>query len=141
MKKSVFSKDYETFVSLLRGERERMGVTQVEMAQRLGETQSFISKCERGERRLDVIELRSWCQALGMHEKPRKVEERNERDRAPSQHLGLESGEGERRRNEAIDAQRHLQLVRSKGPPCSRAGFVHARSVAQPEEACQVRVS
>lgn len=66
MKKSLFSKDYEAFVSLLRSERERVGVTQVEMAKRLGETQSFVSKCERGERRLDVVELRSWCQALGI---------------------------------------------------------------------------
>ncbi|WP_416244295.1 helix-turn-helix domain-containing protein [Azospira sp. APE16] len=35
------------------------------MAQRLGETQSFVSKCERGERRLDVIEFRAWSRALG----------------------------------------------------------------------------
>ena len=40
-------------------------VTQVELAKRLGETQSFVSKCERGERRLDVVELRAWCRALG----------------------------------------------------------------------------
>jgi hypothetical protein len=32
---------------------------------RLGETQTFVSKCERGERRIDVMELRMFCQAFG----------------------------------------------------------------------------
>lgn len=32
----------------------------------LGVTQSFISKCERGERRLDIVEVRSWCRAMGV---------------------------------------------------------------------------
>ena len=36
------------------------------LARRLGETQSFISKCERGERRIDVVELRAFCKALGI---------------------------------------------------------------------------
>jgi transcriptional regulator with XRE-family HTH domain len=66
MQKSLFSKDYELFVRALREARERAGVTQVEMAKRLGETQSFISKCERGHRRVDVVELRAWCGALGL---------------------------------------------------------------------------
>ncbi|RYD32015.1 MAG: XRE family transcriptional regulator [Verrucomicrobiaceae bacterium] len=35
-----------------------------ELAERLNQTQSFISKCERSERRLDVVELRAWCKAL-----------------------------------------------------------------------------
>ena len=50
---------------LLKATRQRLGVTQEELATRLGETQSFVSKCERGERRLDVVELRAFCQALG----------------------------------------------------------------------------
>ena len=36
------------------------------MAQRMNVTQTFISKCERGERRLDVVELWEWCLALGV---------------------------------------------------------------------------
>jgi transcriptional regulator with XRE-family HTH domain len=42
------------------------GVTQVALAQRLKETQSTISKYERGERRLDLVQLRLWCRALGV---------------------------------------------------------------------------
>jgi len=50
---------------LLKATRRSLGVSQEELASRLGETQSFVSKCERGERRLDVIELRAFCSALG----------------------------------------------------------------------------
>lgn len=66
MKKSFFSKDYKCFLKLLREVRERAGLTQEQMAERLGSTQSIISKCERGERRLDVVELKAWCHALGI---------------------------------------------------------------------------
>ena len=66
MEKSVFSHDYATFLLLLRETRERQGLTQVELAERLGETQSFVSKCERGERRLDIVEVRKFCNALGV---------------------------------------------------------------------------
>lgn len=66
MKKSLFSEEYKCFLSLLRKVRESAGVTQEEIAQRLETTQSIISKCERGERRLDIIELKMWCQALGI---------------------------------------------------------------------------
>jgi len=54
------------FAKLLRAAREEAGFTQEEVATRLETTQTFISKCERGERRLDVIELCSWCEALGI---------------------------------------------------------------------------
>lgn len=50
---------------LLKATRQRKGVIQQQLAARLGQTQSFVSKCERGERRLDVVELRAFCQALG----------------------------------------------------------------------------
>lgn len=41
-------------------------MSQVMLATHLRETQTFISKCERGERRLDIIELRTWCNALNV---------------------------------------------------------------------------
>ena len=41
-------------------------MSQYAMADRLATTQSWISKCERGERRLDVVELRQFCVAMGV---------------------------------------------------------------------------
>ena len=45
--------------------RKAAGITQVELAERLGKPQSFVSKVERGERRLDVIEFCQVAEALG----------------------------------------------------------------------------
>ena len=53
-------------VRLLREAREEANLTQVELAERLKQSQSFVSKCERGERRLDLIQLRTMCQVLGI---------------------------------------------------------------------------
>ncbi|MFX1803107.1 helix-turn-helix transcriptional regulator [Paraburkholderia sp. A1RO-5] len=66
MEKSIYSRRYSLFAQLLRAAREEAGFTQEEVAARLETTQTFISKCERGERRLDVVELCSWCEALGI---------------------------------------------------------------------------
>jgi ribosome-binding protein aMBF1 (putative translation factor) len=63
--KSITSQDYRTFLRELRAARKRSGLTQADLARRVNESQSFISKCERAERRLDVIELRSFCRAFG----------------------------------------------------------------------------
>lgn len=41
-------------------------MTQGQLADKLGETQSFVSKFERGERRLDVVELIHICRAMGI---------------------------------------------------------------------------
>lgn len=64
MDKSIYSKDYGVFLRHLRKARERSGLTQAELARRLSATQSFISKCERGERRLDIVEVRRICVVL-----------------------------------------------------------------------------
>ena len=66
MEKSIHSRKYAAFLETLRRIREERGLIQSELANRLGATQSFVSKCERGERRLDVVELIHWCEALGM---------------------------------------------------------------------------
>jgi DNA-binding XRE family transcriptional regulator len=64
MEKSVHTPEYAAFLRLLRETRETANVTQVELGRRLGQTQSFVSKCERGEIRLDVIQLRAICGLL-----------------------------------------------------------------------------
>lgn len=66
MQKSIHSHRYKLFLRTLRQERIRAGLTQAALAMKLGETQTFVSKCERGERRIDVIELRSFCVAFGL---------------------------------------------------------------------------
>ena len=66
MEKSKFTEEYEILITLLRDVRKRSGTTQTQIADRLGWTQSVISKCERAERRLDTIELRQWVIALGL---------------------------------------------------------------------------
>lgn len=50
---------------LLRDLRAEAGLTQVELAERLGRTQTFVAKYETGQRRIDLVSLRSVCQALG----------------------------------------------------------------------------
>jgi transcriptional regulator with XRE-family HTH domain len=49
----------------LRGIRVDAGLTQSELASRLSRDQTFVSKYESGERRLDVLELREVCRAIG----------------------------------------------------------------------------
>jgi predicted transcriptional regulator len=48
---------YRVLAASLRQARKDAGLTQVEAAKRLGKPQSFISKCESGERRVDALEL------------------------------------------------------------------------------------
>jgi len=64
--KSLFSASYTRFLALLKQARLEAGVTQDELARRLGRPQSFISKCESGERRVDVVEFLAFCRALGV---------------------------------------------------------------------------
>lgn len=54
------------FLSLLRQMRNDAGLRQADLAQKLGEPQSFVSRYESGERRLDVLELRHICSVLGV---------------------------------------------------------------------------
>lgn len=62
----LHNNEYETLVVLLKQARRDAGLTQVEVASRLGVEQSFVSKVERRERRLDVTELRAFCAVLGI---------------------------------------------------------------------------
>ena len=58
--------EQERLQTLLRVVRLEAGLRQTDLAKRLGLPQSFISKYESGERRLDLPELREVCKALGI---------------------------------------------------------------------------
>lgn len=64
--KSIFSDEYQIFIDFIKLKRTEKGLTQLDLANKLGVTQSFISKCERGERRLDLIETRKIANAIGI---------------------------------------------------------------------------
>ncbi|MCT7981874.1 helix-turn-helix domain-containing protein [Laspinema sp. A4] len=64
MNKSVFTEKYTRFRRLLIEIRQSSKLTQVQVAQRLHKPQSFVSKYERGERRLDVVEFLEVAKAL-----------------------------------------------------------------------------
>lgn len=63
--KSVFTKEYEVVLQRLVQARKKAGLTQHELACRLGKPQSFVSKYERRERRIDAVELVLIAHALG----------------------------------------------------------------------------
>ena len=64
MFKILYSRHNGVFLAMLRGLRLERGLRQSDLAVRLGRGQGLVSKVERGERRLDVIELRDWLDAL-----------------------------------------------------------------------------
>ena len=65
MPKSVRSQQYQLFCQLLIEARLKAGLTQAELAEELGRPQSFVSKLENGERRLDIVEFLEVMRALG----------------------------------------------------------------------------
>lgn len=64
--KSVFTSEYEAFLVNLISARKDAGFTQQELAERLGKPQSFVSKYERRERRLDVVEFVTIAEVIGL---------------------------------------------------------------------------
>lgn len=65
MSKSLQSEEWPDFLAMLIELRLDANLTQTELGTRMGRTQSFVSKIERGERRLDVIEFCEWVELLG----------------------------------------------------------------------------
>lgn len=61
--KSLHSPAYDAFLVALRKARDDAGMTQEQAAKKLKKPQSFVSKCESGERRVDVVELMAFCDA------------------------------------------------------------------------------
>jgi len=64
MPKTVFGGEHQHLVEVLVEARRKAGLTQAELAARLGKDQSFISIIERGQRRVDVIEFMVLADAL-----------------------------------------------------------------------------
>ena len=66
MSKSIFHPAYDEFRQALCAARKNAGLSQLQLAERLSKPQSFISKYERGERRLDVLEFFHVAEALNI---------------------------------------------------------------------------
>lgn len=60
-----YQKAYKSFLTSLKQARKQAGLTQVEVATRLGKPHSFVSKCELGERRVDFVELQRFAKIYG----------------------------------------------------------------------------
>ena len=66
MRKTIYSEQSKLVGGTLREIRERAGLTQRELCRKLGREHSFVSKCELGERRVDIVELYWICEACGI---------------------------------------------------------------------------
>lgn len=61
-----YQERYRQFLTRLQEARRQTGLTQVEAARRLGKPQSFVSKCESGERRVDFVKLLAMAELYGV---------------------------------------------------------------------------
>lgn len=66
MPKSLFTRRHTQLRKLLTQARKDAGLTQAVLAHRLGRRQAYISRIERGERRIDVVEFLDLAHALGL---------------------------------------------------------------------------
>jgi transcriptional regulator with XRE-family HTH domain len=64
---TIDSAEYQIMIDRLREAREESGLTQDEVADEFGLLQSFVSKVENGDRRIDPVEL---CRFAELYEKP-----------------------------------------------------------------------
>lgn len=63
--KSVHTKEYAYFVERLRKARLEAGLTQVQVAKKIGRPQSHVSNVESGQQRVDVVELQTFAKIYG----------------------------------------------------------------------------
>jgi transcriptional regulator with XRE-family HTH domain len=71
MPKTIYREEHRILAQLLRELRDAAGLTQADLAPRLGRPQNRVSDLERGGRRIDVVEFIDYCIAL--REDPSKV--------------------------------------------------------------------
>ena len=62
---ALHTRRYRAFLAKLRRARDEAGLTQVQVAKLVGRPQTWVSKCELGERRVDVVELEDLAAAYG----------------------------------------------------------------------------
>lgn len=67
MPKTVFGGEHRHLVEVLVEARRKAGLTQAELAARVGKDQTFISIIERGQRRVDVLEFIALASAMGVN--------------------------------------------------------------------------
>lgn len=63
--KALQARRYRAFLDRLRQARDEAGMTQAELARAVSRSQTWVSKCELGERRVDFVELEDLAEALG----------------------------------------------------------------------------
>lgn len=61
MDKSIYSRDHKFLIEQLKKAREEAGLDQKKVAKLLSGTQSYISKIESGQRRVDIIQLKKFA--------------------------------------------------------------------------------
>lgn len=66
MEKTLYSKEYAVITHWLREQRIGKGITIRALAELLDASHSFVGKVEMGERRLDIVEYVTYCEALGI---------------------------------------------------------------------------
>jgi len=64
LRKTLHTSEHEALLTTLRTAREKAGLTQAQLADRLGKPQSFVAKYENGERRIDVVEFVALARAM-----------------------------------------------------------------------------
>lgn len=64
MSKSLGSPRHKALIALLVEKREAAGLTQAQLAEKLGEYQSFVARLESGQRRVDVVEFLELAEVL-----------------------------------------------------------------------------
>jgi transcriptional regulator with XRE-family HTH domain len=63
---TIVTKRHKRLVEILVAARKSAGVRQAELARRVGKTQTFVTRFEAGQRRIDVIELLALCEIIGI---------------------------------------------------------------------------
>jgi transcriptional regulator with XRE-family HTH domain len=61
MPRAIYTKDHSEIVARIKNARIEAGLGQIEVAKKLGKTQSYVSKIESGQRRFDVLQLKEFA--------------------------------------------------------------------------------